>query len=86
MKKITTNSITFYNILSTIILSGINFLTIPIFTRIVGAEQYGKYSVFNAWLMIASCVMGLKTQSSLATAMYTFDDYRKYRKSVFSLL
>ena len=85
MKKITTNSITFYNILSTIILSGINFLTIPIFTRILGAEQYGKYSVFNAWLMIASCVMGLKTQSSLATAMYTFDDYRKYRKSVFSL-
>ena len=80
------NTITLYNFLSTLVLSGINFLTIPIFTRMLGTVQYGFYSVFNAWLAIASCIMGLKLHSSFGTAIYTFkNSYKDYRKSIFEL-
>ena len=36
------NEQAFFNILATAIMSGINFLTIPVFTRVLGAEQFGK--------------------------------------------
>lgn len=31
---------------------GIAFLTMPIFTRILTTEQYGRYSLYNSWLAI----------------------------------
>jgi len=39
--------------------------------------------VFNSWLLIIACVMGLKTQTSIATAMYEFrDEYPSYRSGI----
>lgn len=79
-KSVSANSQAIYNVLSTVILSGINFLTIPIFTRVLGAENYGLFSVYNSWLLIIACMMGLKTQASIGTAMYEFkEDYPSYR-------
>ena len=28
---------------------GVSFITTPIFTRLLTAEEYGQYSVFNSW-------------------------------------
>jgi len=82
-KGLSANSQAFYNVLSMVILSGVNFLTIPIFTRVLGPENYGLFSVFNSWLLIIACVMGLKTQTSIATAMYEFrDEYPSYRSGI----
>lgn len=76
------NSQAVYNILSTIILSGINFLTIPIFTRLLGARQYGLYSVFHSWVMIVMCFITLECRSGLGTARYTFGEkYNEYKSS-----
>ena len=47
MKNI--NKITIMNICSTILLQGIAFFSAPIFTRLLGAEQYGYYSIFSSW-------------------------------------
>lgn len=71
-----------YNILSTIVLSGINFVTIPLFTRFLGAEHYGLYSVFHSWVTIATCFIALECKSGLGTARYTFvDKYEEYKSS-----
>ena len=71
-----------YNILSTVILSGINFMTIPLFTRLLGAEQYGLYSVFHSWVTIVMCFIALECRSGLGTARYTFaDKYNEYKSS-----
>lgn len=87
------NSQTFFNILSTIISSGIAFITMPIFTRLLGTEQYGLYSIYHAWLTILLCFMGLNVQAGLGTGFYKYKDkYYEFRSStliegtVFSIL
>ena len=77
------NRITIFNILSTVLIQGINFFTLPIFTRVLGAEQYGIYSVFSSWVMLLVCVMGLGVQSSIGTGKYHFKkEYYSFRSSV----
>ena len=81
-QNVSLNNQAIYNILSTTVLSGINFLTIPIFTRILGAEQYGLYSVFHSWVTIVMCFIALKSSSGLGTAKYVFSkDYKEYKSS-----
>lgn len=76
------NSQAFFNIMSTVILSGINFFTIPIFTRMLGAASYGVYSLFHSWVIIFTCIMGMETQASGGTARYVFrDNYKEYLSS-----
>lgn len=80
MKNI--NKIVTLNIASVIILQGISFFTIPIFTRILGADQYGIYSVFESWIRIVTCIMGLGIHSSIGTGMYQFKGhYYEFRNS-----
>ena len=46
--------------------SDIAFLTTPIFTRIMSAEEYGVVSVYNSWISILTVVLTLQ----LATGVY----------------
>ncbi len=76
------NSQALYNIFSTAILSGVNFITIPLFTRLLGAEQYGLYSVFHSWVTIVMCFIALECRSGLGTAKYFFvGHYDEYKSS-----
>lgn len=77
------NKVTIFNILSTVLIQGINFFTLPIFTRVLGTEQYGLYSVFSSWVALLACVMGLGVQSSIGTGKYHFkNEYYSFRSSV----
>lgn len=77
------NKIASINILSTAILQGINFFTIPLFTRMLGTEQYGIYSVFNSWALVLTCIMGLNVGSSLGAGKYEFKEkYYEFRSSI----
>lgn len=77
------NKITIFNIFSTILIQGINFFTLPIFTRVLGAEQYGLYSVFSSWVALLACLMGFGVQSSIGTGKYHFkNEYYSFRSSV----
>lgn len=38
---------------------GISFITVPIFTRLLSTEEYGKYNVYNSWLGIVSVIVTL---------------------------
>ncbi len=80
------NKITLINILSSFMLQGIAFFTTPIFTNLLGTEQYGIFSVYNAWIGIFSCVMGLGVTTALGTGRYTFkESYYEYRNSTLFL-
>ncbi len=77
------NLIASLNIISTFILQGIAFLSTPIFTRMLGTSQYGQYAVFNSWVMITTCFMGLSMHSSIGTGLYHFSkDYLSFRNSI----
>ena len=76
------NTQTFYNFLSTVISSGMAFITMPIFTRVLGKEQYGLYSIYASWLTIFVCFMGLNVKSGLGTGLYKYkENYLKFRSS-----
>ena len=83
LDKNSVNKIVIINMISTILLEGIAFFTIPIFTRILGTEQYGYYSVYYSWVTIMACILGFGTGSTIGTGMYEFNkDYYKFRSSV----
>lgn len=66
-------SSTWYTI-SNFLLSGISFLTTPLFTRLLSLEEYGTFSNFNAIYSIVSVVITLNLGSTLIRARYDFSD------------
>ena len=59
--------------------SGIGFLTMPIFTRLMSKGDIGSYSNFTSWLSILRCVITLNLAPSIALAKFDYgerlDDY-----------
>ena len=89
MKKSTNsiNRITIINTVSTFILQGIAFISTPIFTRMLGTEQFGVYSLFYSWVLIMTCFMGLSISASIGTGCYNFkESYTKFRSSILVLI
>lgn len=83
IKSKTENSQTFYNFLSTFIRSGIVFLTMPFFTRLLGAEQYGKYSIYSSWLALLASFMGCNVGSAIGTGIHRYrSNYKKFISSI----
>jgi len=80
------NRIIFLNILSTVIIQGLVFITSPIFSRMLGTENYGVVSLYNTWTMIISAVFSLQVGSTLQIARNQFplEDQNKYQSSILS--
>lgn len=77
------NSQTFYNVISSVLRMGVAFFTMPLFTRLLGSEQYGIYSIYLSWYNIIVCFIALGCGQGLATGMYKFkDDYYRFRSSI----
>lgn len=81
------NTITFFNILSTLILQGLTFITAPIISRLLGVDNYGIASVYVTWVGLVSIIFGLQTQSTLAVARneYSLVEQPKYQSGVLFL-
>ena len=39
--------------------SGINYITTPIFTRLLSTEEYGTVAIYNSWMLIMQVVLSL---------------------------
>lgn len=81
------NQLAFFNILGPIILNGVNFFTVPIFTRLLGAENYGVISLYTTWAQVLTIIMGIQTCGSIAAARVHIDpkEHDAYYSSVLSL-
>ena len=81
------NRIVLYNILSTVILQGLAFLTSPIFSRLLGPDNYGVISVYNTWTTLVTAVFSLNASSSLQVARIHFpeEDNARYQSSMMGL-
>lgn len=52
-KKLPTSiKATFWFVIASFLQKGISFITVPIFTRLLTAEQYGQVSIYQSWLSI----------------------------------
>lgn len=81
------NKITIYNIASTLILQGLAFISGPIFSSILGTNNYGVAAVYLTWVQIASAVFSLQAAGTIAIARVNFpmEDQEKFQSSVFLL-
>ena len=58
--------------LGNIFIKGINFLTLPIFSRLLSPEEFGIYNVFASYDMILFVLIGLALHTSLQSAKLEF--------------
>lgn len=70
-----------------ILVNGIAFLSIPIFTRLLSTGEFGIYSSFMTYQGILAMVIGLTLHTSLKNAKYDFFDHRDdYNSSLLLLM
>lgn len=68
------NKMALFNIASTVLVAGINFFTIPIFTRVLDTEGFGIVNVYTAWVQICTVFVGLKADGSVGSAHANLDE------------
>lgn len=80
----TKNCQAIFNILSVGVLSIINFISIPIFTRLLGVNQFGEYTIYYTWVTFFACSISLQIESTLGVARHNFgeESFKKYASSV----
>ena len=81
------NVMAVFNFLGPVILNGVNFFTIPIFTRLLGTANFGIITIYTAWVQIFTVIVGLQTGGSIAVAKVHLpeDEQNGYRSSVLFL-
>ena len=67
-RQLTENKMALFNILSTAIVAGINFITVPIFTRMLDTGGFGIINVYSAWVQVCTIFVGLQANGSIASA------------------
>ena len=87
LKKIFSNSLIkngAYYTLGTFILQGINFLTLPLYTRVLTTRDFGITSLYTAWQAIVVIFLCLQTFSTIQNAKVSFEDeeYREYNSNI----
>lgn len=81
------NRVAIFNILSTLLLNGISFLTAPLFAWLLGDSGYGVLSIYNIWTSALAIVFTLQTHGTLVNARTEYDELtqQKYQSSAMSL-
>lgn len=84
-KKLLTSGLLYT--LGNLLIQGLAFFTLPIYTRIISKEVFGEFNLYSAWVGLISLFIGLQTAGSLSSAKVTFreDEYRPYAVTALSL-
>lgn len=69
------------------LIQGINFFTIPIYTRLLSPEDYGIISVYNTWFSIISIFVILQTYGSISNARIKYEkkEFEEYISNILAL-
>ncbi len=66
-----------------ILVKGINFLSLPIFSRLLTTEEFGYYNIFIAVDAVAYCIVGFALHSSVQSAQQRYgSSTNKYISSI----
>ncbi len=66
------NKIIILNILSSAIVTGIGFISAPLFSRLLGTSDYGLVQVYNTWVTLAGVIFTLQAGAALGNARISF--------------
>lgn len=74
-------------IIGNLLIKGIAFFTLPLFTRLLSTSDFGNFNLFLSYEGIVSVIMGLGIAGTIKTAYFDYkDDYKKYYSSILSLI
>lgn len=65
-----------------ILVKGINFVSLPIFSRLLSTEEFGIYNVFIAYDAILYVILGMALHSSVKSAFYEYKKIDEYVSSI----
>lgn len=65
-----------------VLIKGINFLTLPLFSRLLSTEEFGVFNVFLSYDAILSVLISLAIHTSVKSAYYEFKRIDEYSSSV----
>lgn len=70
--------------LCSILIKGTSFLTVPIFSRVLSVEDYGKYTLYNSWVQLFTVLMTLNLSMGVfLKGLVKYEDQRdKYVASM----
>lgn len=70
-----------------LLIKGISFLTLPIFTRLLSVHDFGSFNIFLAYENILTIIIALGIPGTIKTAKLEFDEeFNKYISSIISLI
>ncbi|MGL5458402.1 MAG: lipopolysaccharide biosynthesis protein, partial [Cetobacterium sp.] len=63
-----------------LLLQGVNFFTLPIFTRLLSVESFGIVSIYNTWLSILAIFICFQSHGSVGNAKiyYSKKEFEEY--------
>ena len=78
---------TIINILSTFIVQGLTFFSLPYFSKMLGTENYGVYTIYFTWVQILSIVFSLQAGETIGISRNTYPEEKQksFQSSVISL-
>ncbi len=72
--------------LGAVLIQGLSFITMPIYTRIISQEVFGQYSLYTSWMALIGLFIGIQTVGSLSIARVKYaDEYDRYAAHALSL-
>lgn len=72
---------------SSVIVKGLGFLSIPIFTRLMPKSTIGDFSNYSTWLYLFTIMITLNLEASFISAKYDYkDEFDDYTFSILSLM
>lgn len=86
-KELSLNKTIIFNVLSGLLIQGISFFTSPIFSRVLGTNNYGVFSAYLAWQNILVIIMPLSVGSTIGIAQQEFPkkDQDRYQSCILTL-
>ncbi len=83
-KELSINKTVIFNVLSVVLIQGVSFFTIPLFSRLLGTANYGIYSTYLAWLCIFEIVLPLSVGSTIPISVnqYSDEERPKYQSTI----
>ncbi len=69
-----------------ILIKGVSFIALPIFTRLLSLDDFGKYNIFMSYESILAVVLGLGFSGTIKIAYFDFKDkFSDYFSAIISL-
>ena len=81
------NRIIIINLISSVLIQGITFLSAPVFSRLLGTANYGIVSMYHTWGEIFTILFPLQVNATLhmARARFPMEEQPRYQSSVMGL-